>query len=178
MKELVQNRELSMRTYDLGDHIILIEGFLTDHRYRSSPNENPEGGRLVHDMIVRLKVRGPGMLIEEAEAEMPHHPREECLEVLPWIKRIEGLRIATGFTIKVKEIIGDTKGCAHLTSLVIAMGPVAIQGYWSAYGVERTRRAIKDEAVKKVINTCYLWREDGPMVRRLKGTLKSKDKSG
>ncbi len=79
--------------------------------------------------------------------------------------------------MKVKEIIGNSKGCAHLTSLVIAMGPAAVQGYWAAYGVDRRRMAIQDEAVKKVINTCYLWREDGPMVRRLEEALKSQEQS-
>lgn len=177
MKKLVQDREISMRTYDLGDHQILIEGFLKDHRYPSAASGNTGGGRLVHDMIIRLKVKGPGMLIEEVEAEMPHHPREECPVVIPWIKKIEGLKIATGFTLKVKEIIGNSKGCAHLTSLVIALGPAAVQGYWSAYGVESKQMGIKEEAVKKIVNTCYLWREDGPMVRQLMEDSKSHDKS-
>ena len=99
---------------------------------------------------------------------MPHHPREECTEVLPWIRNLEGVRIAKGFTSKVKEIIGNTKGCAHLASLVISMGPSAVQGYWAAYGVERDEISIEDEAVRKVINTCYVWREDGPLVSGLR----------
>lgn len=165
MKELVHNRELSIRTYDLGDHRILIEGRLIDHRYRSRQDSAKEEPRLVHDMIVRLKVRGPDMLIEEAEAEMPHHPIEDCTVVLPWIQNLEGMKIATGFTMKVKETIGETKGCAHITSLVVGMGPSAVQGYWAAYGVERERMSLNKEAVKKILNTCYLWREDGPLIR-------------
>ena len=39
--------------------------------------------------------------------------------------------------MKVKKAIGRAKGCAHLTSLVIAMGESAVQGYWAAYGAER-----------------------------------------
>jgi hypothetical protein len=168
MKELVHNREYSIRTYDQGDHCILIEGRLKDHRYRPRQDESAEVPKLVHDMVVRLKVRGPEMLIEEADAEMPHHPRKECSVVIPWIRNLEGLRIAAGFTMKVKEIIGDTKGCAHLTSLVITMGPSAVQGYWAAYGVESEKIRLSEEAIKKVINTCYLWREDGPLIRSLR----------
>ena len=70
--------------------------------------------------------------------------------------------------MKVKEIIGDTKGCAHLTSLVIAMGPSAVQGYWAAYGVERSKIELHQEAVKNLINTCYIWREDGPLIMGLR----------
>jgi hypothetical protein len=110
------------------------------------------------------------MLIEKAEAQMPHHPREECTMVLPWIGKLEGMRVAKGFTAKVKEIIGNTKGCAHLTSLVISMGPAVVQGYWAAYAVGREKISLRDEAVKKIVNTCYVWREDGPLVKELEET--------
>lgn len=64
MKELVHTREISIRTYDLGDHLILVEGGLLDHRYRSKPDEVIEGAEVVHDMVIRLMVKGPGMVIE------------------------------------------------------------------------------------------------------------------
>ena len=175
MKELVHNREYSIRTFDMGNHCILIDGRLTDHRYRLRRDEDSEVPKLVHDMVVRLKVRGPEMLIQQAHAEMPRHPRKECPVVIPWIRNLEGLRITTGFTMKVKEIIGNTKGCAHLTSLVITMGPSAVQGYWAAYGVESEKINLREEAIKKVINTCYLWREDGPIIRGLRESSRSQD---
>jgi len=175
MKELVHDRELSIRTYDLGEQCILVEGWLTDHRHRPRRDEPTEVPMVVHDMTARLRVRGPEMLIEEAEAEMPYHPREACTAVLPWIRNLEGLRIARGFTMKVKEIIGNTRGCAHLTSLIIAMGPSAVQGYWAAYGPERSRMSASEEAVRKVINTCYVWREDGPLVTSLQDASKPPD---
>jgi hypothetical protein len=177
MMELVHNRELSIGTYDLGDHCIFMEGRLTDHRHRARRGETSESPKIVHDMVIRLKIRGPEMLIEEADAKMPHHPREECTVVLPWIRKLEGLRITAGFTAKVKKSLGDIKGCAHLTSLVIAMGPSAVQGYWAAYGVEREKIDIRDEAVKKVINTCYLWREDGSLVKKLRKASESRSSS-
>jgi hypothetical protein len=167
MKELVHNRDISIRTFDLGDHYILVEGSLIDHQHRPRDDEASEESKLVHHMVIRLKVKGPGMLIEQAEATMPHHPREECPVVIPWISNLEGLRITQGFSMKVKKAIGGTKGCAHLTSLVTAMGPSAVQGYWAAYGVESEKMSLHDEAVKNIINTCYLWREDGPFVKDL-----------
>ena len=167
MKELVHNREISIRTFDLGDHTILVEGSLIDHQHRPWPNEASEEPKPVHHMVIRLKIKGPEMLIEEAEATMPYHPREECPVVLPWIRKLEGSRIAAGFSMKVKKIIGNIKGCAHLTSLVTAMGPSAVQGYWAAYGVEKGRMSLHDQAVKNIINSCYLWREDGPLVEGL-----------
>jgi hypothetical protein len=168
MKELVQNREISIRTFDLGDHSILVKGSLIDRRLRPWPNEVRKKPKTVHDMVIQIKVKGPEMLIEKAEATMPHHPREECLVVLPWIRNLEGLTITPGFSLKVKKAIGGTKGCAHLMSLVTAMGPSALQGYWAAYGLEEEKVTLRLQAVRNIINTCYLWREDGPLVKGLR----------
>ena len=163
MKKLVHTREISIRTSDLGKHYILVEGSLIDRQFRPRHTGASEESELVHHMLIRLKVKGPGMSIEQAEAEMPHHPREECTEVLPWIRNLEGLEIALGYSMKVKRAIGGVKGCAHLTSLVLAMGESAVQGYWAAH--ERGRTGLRDKTIKKFINTCHLWREDGPIVR-------------
>jgi hypothetical protein len=177
MKTLVHAREIVIRTFDLGDHYILVEGSLVDHGYGARHNDASEESKLVHHMFVQLKVKGPGMLIEIAEAKMPHHPRQECPEVLPWIRKLEGLEIAPGYTVKVKKAIGGIKGCAHLTSLVIAMGESAVQGYWADHGVERGRKAPREQTIKKFINTCHLWKDDGPIITRLRGALKSEDSS-
>jgi hypothetical protein len=178
MKKLVHTREISMRTSDLGDHCILVEGSLIDHRYRARQEATSEESELVHHMVVRLKVKGPGMLIEQAEATMPHHPRKECPEILPWIRNLEGLEIAPGYSMKVKRVIGKTKGCAHLTSLVIAMGESAVQGYWAAYGTFVRKTGLREQTIKKFINTCHLWKEDGPIVKGLRETLESQDSTG
>jgi len=118
--------------------------------------------------VARLVVRGPEMRIEAIEAEMPHHPREACTEVLAWMRRLEAVRITRGFTQKVKQLVGNSKGCAHLTSLIITMGPAAIQGYWAAYGVDRKELTAEDPRVRMVVNTCYLWREWGPLLSSLR----------
>ncbi len=168
MEKLVHTREISMRTSDLGDHYILVEGSLIDHRYPPRQEEGSKESQLVHHMVVRLKVKGPGMLIEQAEAAMPHHPRKECPEMLPQIRHLEGLEIAPGYSMKVKKVIGRTKGCAHLTSLVIAMGESAVQGYWAAYGTFVRKPGLREQTIKKFINTCHLWKEDGPIVKGLR----------
>jgi hypothetical protein len=173
MERLVHSREILIKTSDLGEHYVLVEGSLIDHRYPPRHNETSGESELVHHMLIRLKVKGPEMLIERAEASMPHHPREECPEMLPWIRNLEGLRIAPGYSIKVKKVIGGTKGCAHLTSLVIAMGESAVQGYWAAYGAESRRKGLSEQTIKKFINTCHLWKEDGPIVKGLRQTLET-----
>jgi hypothetical protein len=60
-------------------------------------------------------------------------------------------------------------------SLVIAMGESAVQGYWAAY--ERGRTDLHEKTIKKFINTCHLWKEDGPIVKGLREALDSQDSS-
>jgi hypothetical protein len=174
MKKLVHTRDISMRTFEIGNNSIVVEGNLIDHRYRPRRIKTSEGPELVHNMVIQLKVKGPRMVIEQAVARMPHHPREECPEVLPWIRNLEGLEIAPGYTLKVKKVIGGVRGCAHLTSLVIAMGESAVQGYWAAYG-HKKGRMIRKQTIKKFINTCHLWKEDGPILKGLREKFKSQD---
>jgi hypothetical protein len=173
VKKLVHTREISIKTSDLGDHSILVEGSLIDHRYRPKLNEVSEEPELVHHMVISLSVKGPGMRIEQAEATMPHHPRKECPEVLPWIRNLKGIEIAPGYSMRVKRVIGGTKGCAHLTSLVIAMGESAVQGYWAAYFAESKKIGLREQTIKKFINTCHLWKEDGPIVKGLREASES-----
>jgi len=175
MQRLVHTRDISMQTSDLGDHRILVEGSLIDRRYQPGQSGPPGEAEPVHNMVVRLKVKGPEMLIEQAEAEMPHHPRKECPEVLPWIRNLEGLEVAPGYSMKVKRAIGGTRGCAHLTSLVISMGESAVQGYWAAYGAEGRKRGLREQTIRKFINTCHLWKEDGPIVKEIRQSLESRD---
>jgi hypothetical protein len=168
LKKLVHGRDITIRTYDRGEGRVLVEGRLRDERHRPRSGEDFGGTFLVHDMVARLTVRGPEMVIESMEAEMPHHPREGCTEVLPWMQRLVGIRIASGFTQRVKELVGNSRGCAHLTSLLLTLGPAAVQGFWAAYGVGREDLRADDPRIKMVVNTCYLWREDGPLIEDLR----------
>ena len=76
-----------------------------------------------------------------------------------------------------ERIIGGVKGCAHLTSLVIAMGESAVQGYWTAYGSESGKRGLREQTIKKFINTCHLWKEDGPIIKEIRETYEFQDSS-
>jgi len=70
--------------------------------------------------------------------------------MLPWIRKLEGLEIAPGYSMRVKRIVGGVRGCAHLTSLVIAMGESAVQGYWTAYVAETRKNGPSRTDHKKI----------------------------
>jgi hypothetical protein len=173
----VHTRKIEINTFDLGDHQVLIEGKLADTRTSHSPSGEPEGGPvLVHHLTARLWVQGPDLTISAVEAEMPTIPREICPQALPPVQKLAGLKIITGFTQKVKDLIGDVKGCSHLTNLFLTLGPVAVQGYFAAYGRRPGARSLDNPSLSRVIDSCHVWRKDGPHVKSLAAALEREEK--
>jgi hypothetical protein len=169
--KLVHTRKIEINTLDLGDHRVLVEGELEDtRRSPSSPEESQAGPFLVHHLVARIWVQGPDLTISAVDAEMKRIPRPGCPEALAAIQKLVGLRIISGFTQKVKDLIGDVRGCSHLTNLFLTLGPVAVQGYWAAYGRRPEARSLDNPAISRVIDSCHLWRKDGPYVRSLIAT--------
>ncbi len=166
--KLVHTRKIEINTFDLGNHRILVEGELEDtRRPPSSAEESETGPFLVHHLIARFWVQGPDLTISAVDAEMKRIPRQGCPEVLPAVQKLAGVRIITGFTQKVKDLIGNVRGCSHLTSLFLTLGPAAVQGYWAAYGREPEARSLDNPAISRVIDSCHVWRKDGPQVQSL-----------
>jgi hypothetical protein len=166
-KKLVHTRKIEINTFDLDDHRILVEGELEDTRRPPSAEESETGPFLVHHLIARIWVQGPDLTISAVDAKMKRIPRQECPEVLPAVQKLVGVKIITGFTQKVKDLIGNVRGCSHLTNLFLTLGPVAVQGYWAAYGRRPGARSLDNPAISRVINSCHVWRKDGPLVQSL-----------
>jgi hypothetical protein len=173
----VHTRKVEINTFDLGDHQVLVEGELLDTRPAGS-EEKGEGLRTIHHLLARIRVQGPDLTITRVDAEMKRIPREACPEALPAVQKLAGLRIISGYTQKVKDLIGDVKGCSHLTNLFLTMGPVAVQGYFAAYGRKGAVRTPDNPAFARLLNSCHVWREDGPYVRSLMAALKKEKKQG
>ena len=173
----VHTRQIEVSTYDYDQDTILVEGILKDDRfnriYRPTGETSPPG--TVHHMIIQMKVRRPEFSIEDIDVEMPTVPQEECPDTRKSLEPIKGLKITSGFTARVKELAGGVKGCAHLVALLTAMAPAAIQGGWAAMAQKPSDPAKYFESTMKVvINTCRVWREGGPFVKKYRQKFKSK----
>lgn len=167
-KQMIHTRRIDIATYEGGSDSIIVEGVLTDERlvtsFRPTGETNPPG--TVHHMIIRMEIRGPKLVIEEIDVEMPTVPRQECLETLDSLLPLKGLPIVSGFTARVKNLAGGTKGCAHLVALLTAMAPAAVQGAWAAMTRKpRDPATYLPGAVERIKDTCRVWRSDGPMMK-------------
>jgi len=186
LKDLTENapihkREIEIRTYSLEDEKLLIEGWLKDERfipgYRWDGQPRPAG--VVHRLCVRLLVGGRPLSILDIEAEMLDVPHELCPTTLDSVKRIIGLPIASGYSEAVHKRLGGVQGCTHLTHLITTMGPAALHGYWTQRSRRRRPlpRSLEElPGAGAIINSCSLWREDGPLVRNVRETLKMRNK--
>jgi len=174
-KEKVHARSIEISTYEYDGQRLVVEGFLKDnrfHAYRIMTGESFPAG-VIHHMAIRLLINCSNMMIEDIDAELLSVPREICYETLDCLAPIKGLVITKGFTAKVKKLAGGSKGCAHLVELLLAMAPAAIQGYASYqskrpqdYDPERSKLVSQF-----LVNTCRAWRDDGPLVEKLKNNL-------
>ena len=167
-KQKIHTRRIDIATYGGSSDSIIVEGVLTDERlaisYRPSGETIPPG--TVHQMIIRMEIRGPKLVIEDIDVEMLTVPRQECLETLDSLMPLKGLPIVSGFTNRVKDLVGGVKGCAHLVALITAMASAAVQGAWAAMtSTPRDPAIFLPGAVERIKNTCRVWRSDGPMMK-------------
>ena len=167
-RQKIHTRGIEIATYECGSDSIIVEGVLTDERlanaYRSNGETLPPG--TVHYMIIRMEVRGPKLVIEDIDVEMPTVPMQECLETLDSLTPLKGLPIVSGFTNRVKDLVGGAKGCAHLVALITAMAPAAVQGAWAVMTSKPGDPAtFLPDARERIKDTCRIWRADGPMFK-------------
>jgi hypothetical protein len=161
-------RTIEMNTYDYDDTRYVVEGCLTDYRYKDYHLATGEkrGPGILHQMVIHLLVNRANLEIEDLQVEMPVIPNEECLETIHCLEQARGLKVAGGFTAKVKDMAGTDKGCNHLVALLTAMGPSVMQGY-GAYQDHKSATFLL-ENFEILMNTCRIWREDGRLVQTLK----------
>jgi len=167
----IHGRIIEISTYVHGLDAVVVEGRLTDNRLRPthylSGECRPPG--IVHDMIIRMVVRGAGLAIEAIEVDMETVPKADCREVENALQPVVGMKIRGGFTEKVKSLVGGVNGCSHLVALLLAMAPAAVQGAWAAVAQHPVdRSSVSGAALKFLENTCHVWRSDGPALTELK----------
>lgn len=167
--EKIHVRSVEVSTYECKGEGIIVEGVLKDNRlkpyYLISGEAHPPG--TIHHMVIRLLI-GENLLIKKIEVEMPCTPHGDCIETINSLKKTEGLNIAPGFSAKVKKITGGIKGCSHLTTLLLVMAPAAVQGFWTNLAQKPFDGQFSLDSMEKyLINTCYTWREDGPLTKKL-----------
>ena len=165
----IHRRNIEVSTFETDTDDLVVEGVLKDDFliscYDASGDKRPPN--TIHHMLVRMLFETASFQIVDIEVEMPAFPHKGCDETAKSLDQIKGMKIAPGFTEKVKDMLGGTQSCSHLKTLVLSMASAAVQGFW----VHRTKTRqsggkTPDLMHRYVIDTCWVWRKDGPLARR------------
>lgn len=168
--EKIQGRRIDITSYACDDEHIIICGELQDQRlvstYTVANQPRPPG--TVHQMRICMKVATSTLTIAEIEAELAAVPHKECVELVDTVAAIKGLTLSRGFSAEVKKRIGGRNGCIHLTTLLLAMAPAALQGYWVNNDRDPARRRLSGEHLEQyLVDSCRVWRREGPLVKEI-----------
>jgi hypothetical protein len=168
----IHSRNIEISTYEYDEENIIVEGELKEDLlipiYVSGKKRRPH---TVHHMVIKMLIDCSSLTIKEIIVEMPGIPYDWCTETSDSLDSIKGLKIAPGFTSKVRKIVGESKKCSHLTTLLLAIAPAVMQGYWIYNARKPSGGKVPSGMMENyLIDTCWVWRKDGPLVGRLKPT--------
>ena len=151
--------------YDIEAQIVDQKTYEVEEPYRG---HRPAGAH-VHDMQLRLTLDRT-MTVRGIEVTTSHAPYDACPSVAPAYKELIGAKVGGGWRKAVTEAVGRTKGCTHITELLMPAATVAFQtmGSWPKDGDVATE-ARPDQSAKKpyFIDGCKAWASDGAVVQRL-----------
>ncbi|MDA8051939.1 MAG: DUF2889 domain-containing protein [Rhodospirillales bacterium] len=166
-RELLHRREITINGYRRTDGRFDIEAHLVDTKSYSFPSEDRgeiPAGEPLHEMWVRLRV-DEDLVIEESEAVTEYGPFAICPDAAPNFSRLAGLRIGRGFLRAAMERVGGVAGCTHLRELLQQIGTTAFQTLYAVRVRKDAARTAGGQA-PRMLNTCYAYASDGPVVRR------------
>jgi len=164
----LHTRTIKCAGYERDDGLFDIEAQIVDQKTyeladSSSRGRHRPAGSPVHDMQVRLTL-DKGMTVRAIAVTTNHSPYDVCPSVAPGYQALVGAKIGGGWRKAVTEAVGRTKGCTHITELLMPMATVAFQtmGNWKQEDVDPAAPQSKP----LFIDGCKAWASDGPVVKK------------
>lgn len=170
----LHTRSIVCRSFKRGDGLFEIDGRFIDTRpfeYTSTHRGLCEAGSALHNMQLRLTLDSE-RVVQDVVSAMPGTPYSTCSEVNANFQRLRGMSIGRGFRQALRARLGGVEGCTHVLALLDAMAAAAVQTFASNANQPRTAGAAEPVRMWKIdalIDTCYSYRADGPLVRSLSG---------
>lgn len=163
----LHTRTIRCEGYEREDGLFDIEAQIVDQKTYAVDEpirgHRPAGAH-VHDMQVRLTL-DKSMTVRAIEATTNHAPYDVCPSVAPGYQALVGARVGAGWRKAVTEAVGRTRGCTHITELLMPMATVAFQtmGSWKPEGEAPLAPGKKPY----FIDGCKAWASDDPVVKKL-----------
>ena len=168
----IHQRSYETEAFDEGDGRMRVRGRLTDNK--------PQGlcladgnDLVIHDMCIDLLVDPQTFTIVAVENEMMVRAYSNCEAILPNYQALVGVSITRGYSSRVKKLFGGPNGCSHMSALLQAMGPVAVQATWSFLSLHESLESRlnrsddpeeRERKLRMMVNSCHVWQEEGEHV--------------
>jgi hypothetical protein len=138
-RELTHTRRVRYEGYKRADGFWDIEAHLLDtknHDYQLKTGIR-RAGQPIHDMWLRVTI-DRSMAILDAQASMDAVPYPGgCEKIPPAYKKLIGLNLVRGFRKRTLELLGNVRGCTHLTEMLAGLPTAAIQTFAGEVPEER-----------------------------------------
>lgn len=176
-REELHIRRIECRGFQRDDGLWDIEAHLVDSKtygFDSAHRGRVEAGMPVHDMWLRLTI-DEAFVIHQVDAALDSGPYNSCPAIVPSFRQLEGLSIGPGWNMKVRRILGGTRGCTHLLELLAPLATTAFQTLYARRREKSERQTgrpkirAKSETGRRGkpghIDTCHALASDGEVVK-------------
>jgi hypothetical protein len=130
-RELTHTRRVRYEGYKRADGLWDIEAHLSDVKNHDYPLKTGirRAGQPVHDMWVRVTIdRHLTILDALAVTDAVPYPGG-CETIAPAYKKLIGLNLARDFRKRAHELLGNVRGCTHITEMLAGIPTAAIQTF-------------------------------------------------
>ena len=166
-RQHIHTREIRCDAYQRDDGLWDIEGIITDTKSYSFDNTDRghvAAGEPVHQMRVRLTI-DEDLVVQEAEAITEAAPFNMCGNITPDYSQLAGLKIGPGWRKNVFQRLGRTKGCTHISDLVL--GPLPVTAFQAVIPARRLRENEPADGKRpSTLDTCHALAATSPVVKR------------
>ena len=169
-RKLLHTRNVTCTGYLRDDGLMDIEGHLIDTKSYDFPNHDRGGhipaGKPLHGISARITL-DESLTIKEAQACMDYTPYHYCKEIAPVFSQVVGIQIGAGWMGRIREVMGGTKGCTHISELLGPMATTAFQTLVSISGPDQMPEAGQPPRKKAPVymNSCHSYAKDGPIIK-------------
>ena len=164
-REKLHHRSITCEGFRREDGLWDIEARLTDtksYAYQNRDRGEVAAGEPVHLMLLRLTL-DLDMNIIKVHAAMDYTPFKMCPGARAAMKKLEGLKIGSGWLRQARERVGRRESCTHLFEL---LGPLSTTAYQTMHiALEERANKRPQRERPKIIDQCYSLASDSPIVK-------------
>jgi len=161
-RRLVHTRSIRAYAYARADKLWDLVAIVQDVKQNDFPLEvgvRP-AGTPYHDMQLTVTIDG-AMQILDVQAVTRASPYPGACDVFADVyRKLIGLNLLKGFHQQVRERVGGTEGCTHLTELASILPTLAVQ----AFAGELHPPVRQSDCKPLQLDRCRALRTDGPFV--------------